>query len=212
MESDVCELFLFRHGMTLANEKKLYCGKTDLNLCEKGRRALEKKRGSKKYPDISHCKVFTSGMKRAKESLAILYPNLSDSAETETNFSEIDFGDFEMKSYEDLKSFEIYRGWAKKMLDGVEEFPCPNGESFAKMKNRVFFALERILKNHRHIAIFTHGGVISVIMGHFFKTETKNFYDWQPDFGCGYKIVLKFSPKLKGGEGDFVSLCYEAIP
>ena len=118
-EQNQKEIFLFRHGKTEANEKHLYCGKTDLPLSEKGREELLKKKEFCVYPDISHCKVFTSGLLRTTQSLGILYPEIA-SVGTEPSFQEIDFGDFEMKSYEELKNDERYKAWVEREVDRIQ--------------------------------------------------------------------------------------------
>ena len=274
------EIFLFRHGKTEANEKHLYCGKSDLPLSQKGEAELRAKvraanslnvlptsRGISIYPDISHCKIFTSGLKRTSQSFGILYPEIilqqawvpatsfekkSESPSKdelfseiviEPSFREIDFGDFEMKSYEELKDNPEYQKWLEgeaerfereKRENGREERgieqnftrnqvdrillqstessdnPCPHGESWLQMKNRVIFALEKAIKNYRSLAIFTHGGPISAIMAYFFPDEGKSMYQWQPNFGEGYKITLESSSKT----ADFTisRASYEKIP
>ena len=35
------KIYLIRHGKTYCNEKQLYCGKTDIDLSESGRKELE---------------------------------------------------------------------------------------------------------------------------------------------------------------------------
>ncbi len=263
------EIFLFRHGKTEANEKHLYCGKSDLPLSQKGEAELRAKvraanslnalpasRGIFVYPDISHCKIFTSGLKRTSQSLGILYPEIEsslkraqspaeNSANTSKNesfspiwdgtafieepsFQEIDFGDFEMKSYEELKNDERYKAWVEREVDRISlrstesnDNPCPHGESWLQMKNRVIFALERAIKNYRSLAIFTHGGPISAIMAYFFPDEGKSMYQWQPNFGEGYKITLEYDNSDDGGRDSeignhnpdfFQSSRYEKIP
>ncbi|MBQ8679201.1 MAG: histidine phosphatase family protein [Treponema sp.] len=217
------EIFLFRHGRTLANEKKLYCGKSDLPLSPRGEAELLKKKGDGKkilpsanfhsepgfsYPDISHCTIFTSGLMRTIQTLKTLYPELSDLAIVEKGFQEINFGDFEMKSYDELKENPDYQKWLQEEVDRIplrstesSGNPCPNGESWGQMNERVLVSLEKILNNERSVAIFTHGGPISAIMTHFFPDERKSLYEWQPDFGEGYKITI-----------DEKSVFYEKIP
>lgn len=187
-------IFLFRHGMTEANEKGLYCGKTDLPLSKKGETFLRKKKEKNGYPDLKDFKIITSSLKRTSQSLGILYPELLKKAEEKSDFNETDFGDFEMKSYEELKNCESYKNWVQKIADKNpqdNDFPCPNGESYVQMKGRVLKSLEILLQIHKSIAIFTHGGVISVIMEYFFPDEKKSIYEWSPDFGGGYKIMIK---------------------
>ncbi|WP_296321063.1 histidine phosphatase family protein [Treponema sp. UBA3813] len=202
------EIFLFRHGRTLANEKKLYCGKSDLPLSPRGEAELLEKKLTFSYPDISHCSLFTSGLMRTIQTLKTLYPELSDLAIVEKGFQEINFGDFEMKSYDELKENPDYQKWLREEVDRISlrstessGNPCPNGENWGQMNERVLVSLEKILNNERSVAIFTHGGPISAIMTHFFTDERKSLYEWQPDFGEGYKITI-----------DEKSVFYEKIP
>ena len=59
-------IYLIRHGKTEANDKRLYCGSTDLPLSEKGRKEL----GQLHY-EIKNVRFLTSGMKRTTETLKI---------------------------------------------------------------------------------------------------------------------------------------------
>ena len=201
------EIFLFRHGRTLANEKKLYCGKSDLPLSPRGEAELLKKKLTFFYPDISHCSLFTSGLVRTRQTQKLLYPDLTASVTEEKGFQEINFGDFEMKSYEELKTNDSYKKWVQNMVDrkpDENDSPCPNGESWLAMKKRAVKRLESLLKNYRSFAIFTHGGIISAIMMHFFPDERKSIYEWSPDFGDGYIIRLK--------HGGRTLASYEKVP
>ena len=54
-------LLLIRHGMTEANERRLYCGATDLPLTAAGREALLRQKARGVYPDISGMRRISSG-------------------------------------------------------------------------------------------------------------------------------------------------------
>ena len=169
-------VYLIRHGKTEANEKHLYCGSTDLPLSAAGREELQNIR----Y-DIKNVRFITSGMKRTKETLQILFGDVP--YETELRFREVDFGIFEMHSYGQLKDTPVYQKW----LTGDNEANIPpQGESGAQMKARVLQAFAEIKEN---ACIITHGGVIAAIMEHLFPGEGKNRYEWQPKPGCGYIIT-----------------------
>ena len=166
-------IYLIRHGKTEANEKHLYCGSTDLALSEKGREEL----AGLRY-DIQNVRFLTSGMKRADETLGILFGDVP--FEVEPQFREVDFGIFEMRGYEELKDDPAYQVWITG--DNEANVP-PRGESGAQMKQRVLEALSRIRED---TCIVTHGGVIASIMEHLFPEEGKNRYQWQPQNGRGY--------------------------
>ena len=166
-------IYLIRHGKTEANEKHLYCGSTDLPLSEKGREEL----AGLRY-DIQNVRFLTSGMKRADETLGILFGDVP--FEAEPQLREVDFGIFEMRGYEELKDDPAYQAWITG--DNEANVP-PRGESGAQMKQRVLEALSRIRED---TCIVTHGGVIASIMEHLFPEEGKNRYQWQPQNGRGY--------------------------
>ena len=168
-------VYLIRHGKTEANEKRLYCGSSDLGLSEKGRAEL-----SQLHYDLMNVRFLTSGMKRTNETLNILFGNVP--YEEDLRFREVDFGDFEMRGYEELKENPAYIAWCTG--DNESNIP-PNGESGQQMKQRVLEAFSEIRED---TVLVCHGGVIAAIMEHLFPEEQKSRYDWQPKNGRGYRI------------------------
>ena len=168
-------IYLIRHGKTEANEKHLYCGSTDLPLSEAGRAELQEL-----HYDIKNVRFITSGMKRTNETLNILFGDVS--YEVDPRFREVNFGIFEMHSYEELKDTSDYQAWLAG--DNDVNIP-PKGESGSQMRQRVLKALGEIRED---TCIITHGGVIAAIMEYLFPNENKNRYQWQPKTGCGYAI------------------------
>ena len=168
-------IYLIRHGKTEANEKHLYCGSTDLPLSEAGREELQGV-----HYDIKNVRFLTSGMKRTEETLKILFGDVP--YEVEPRFREVNFGIFEMLSFDQLKDNLEYQAW----LTGDNEANIPlAGESGTQMKSRVLEAFSEIKED---TCIITHGGVIATIMEYLFPEENKNRYEWQPKLGCGYAI------------------------
>ena len=168
-------IYLIRHGKTQANEKHLYCGSTDLPLSEAGREELQ----SLAYA-IAPERFATSGMKRTNETLEILFGNVPYSVDS--RFREVDFGDFEMKSYEMLKEKAAYQAWLTG--DNERNVP-PGGESGVQMTRRVLEAFRELPDG---TALVTHGGVIAAIMASLFPADGKHRYQWQPRNGHGYEI------------------------
>lgn len=169
---------LIRHGMTQANERHLYCGSTDLPLSPEGRQALQ----ALQYGAVKG-RFFTSGMRRTEETLAILFGSVPH--EMLPEFREIDFGRFEMHSYDELKDDLQYQTWITG--DNHRNIP-PGGESGEAMTARVLAAFEQLRKRNEDIVLITHGGVIAAIMASLFPQENKNLYQWQPKPGHGYRI------------------------
>ena len=168
-------IYLIRHGKTSANEKHLYCGRTDLPLSDGGKEELQCI-----HYDIKNVRFISSGMKRTNETLRILFGEVP--CEVDERFREVDFGIFEMHSYNQLKDTPEYQAWLAG--DNEANIP-PQGESGAQMKVRVLEAFSEIKDD---TCIITHGGVIASIMEYLFPNEGKNRYEWQPHPGCGYVI------------------------
>ncbi|MBQ8509465.1 MAG: histidine phosphatase family protein [Clostridia bacterium] len=179
------KLILIRHGTTEANEKHLYCGSTDLPLSEAGRAALNERRQTVNYPSIAGLRVLTSGMKRCEETLILLYGDQPH--EMIPAFREMDFGAFEMRSYEQMKEDAAYIEWITG--DNEANIP-PGGESGNMMTARVLTALGALIADGRDALLVTHGGVIAAIMAHLFPDDGKNRYEWQPKPGGGYVVDL----------------------
>ncbi len=176
-------LLLIRHGRTEANEKHLYCGSTDLELSDAGRDELEKLKSGSSYPDISRIRILTSGKKRCDETLKLLFGDVP--YETDADLSEMDFGVFEMRSYEQMKDDPQYIEW---ISGDNESNTAPGGESGELMTARVLRGIGRLMDDGRDALVVTHGGVIAAVMAHLFPEENKNRYEWQPSCGCGYEI------------------------
>lgn len=181
-------IYLIRHGKTLANERKLYCGKTDLSLSDIGIKEIEKLKSEINYPSCE--RYFTSGAKRANETFKLLYEN--EKYIELKGFFEYDFGDFEMKSYEDLKGNKEYIKW---IMDEEGNVSCPNGESKNTYKKRIKEQFKSFISNIKEenlkdVLVVSHGGTIGTILEEFYD-NSKNFYSWQPRCGEGYKIVVE---------------------
>ena len=171
-------IYLIRHGKTEANERRLYCGSTDLPLSERGREELKDL-----HYDIRDVSFLTSGMRRANETLELLFGAVS--YDTDPRLREVNFGAFEMRGYEELKDDPSYQNWITG--DNERNVP-PGGESGAQMTQRVLAAFSELRED---TCIVTHGGVIAAIMAHLFPEAGKHRYQWQPKNGHGYIIEGK---------------------
>ena len=172
-------IYLIRHGKTIANERCLYCGSTDLPLSPEGVRELELLRPL--YPPLTGCRLITSGQLRTEQTLRILFGDAPH--EQVPALREMDFGAFEMQSYEDLQENPDYLAW----ISGDNEANiAPGGESGNQMRARVLAAFTLLKSDPRDTVLVTHGGVIAAIMAAEFPHENKNRYEWQPKPGQGY--------------------------
>ena len=184
-------LYLLRHSLTEANIARLYCGRTDLPLAPTGVALADKTRRKRPIPP---CGLYaSSGMKRADETLRLLTgrkPGLVLSG-----LREMDFGAFEMHSYDELKQDADYLRW---IGDETGDVPCPGGESTNAFARRVRAAGDELLgADWDRAAVVCHGGVIVQLMRAWFPEEQKHFYEWQPAACGGWRIDFDGNDPLR---------------
>lgn len=179
-------IWLIRHGMTLAGEEGRYQGSLDQNLSENGRAALAK---APQKP--SH--IYVSPAKRARETASILFPDAEQICVP--GLWEMNFGVFEGRTWKEMENDPQYREW----VDGWCLGACPGGESRAVFSSRVCSAFLTVLKMEEQrngleedLFILSHGGTQMAILEKWGR-PARDYYDWQRPCGCGWKLSLRRS-------------------
>ncbi len=193
------KIVLIRHGITEGNEMHMYYGSTDVSLSERGKHLLEKQRDEGLYPISETAQFFTTGMLRTEQTLRIVYGDREHGVIED--LKELDFGEFEMHTYEELNSVPEYQKWITAEDTGKAP---PGGESINSFTERIRRGFDELtvrnelymlkLRNHRKEAMticICHGGVISGIMDYIWPGEYKNFFEWIPDPGHGYVLLVE---------------------
>ena len=177
------KLTLIRHGITEGTLKKLYYGSTDLPLLPEGAARLEELKAMGGYPLAK--RYFTSGMLRTEQTLAVLYGNVEH--DSLPGLREIDFGDFEMKTYEELCSDPSYLAW---ITGNNEANVCPGGESGVIVTDRALAALAPVIASGEDAVVITHGGVIGGVLAKWFPGGSGR-YEFTPEPGRGFTVEFK---------------------
>lgn len=178
-------IYLFRHGITEGNKRRLYYGSTDIPLIEEGIEAIRERRKAKIYPDTEGFELITTDLIRTEQTFYEMFGKSEH--KTDPRLREFSFGDFEMHSYDELKDLPEYQAWITG--DNWRNI-CPNGESGEIMLNRSLEAMKDYIG--KNCIIVCHGGVIAGLMLTWFPGDetAEHFYAWQPKPGEGYKIVF----------------------
>lgn len=175
-------LYLIRHSITEGNARRLYYGATDLPLIEAGRALCRTLRGSYDLPES--VSFATSGMLRAEETLQLLFGDVPH--EILKDLREMEMGEFEMKSYDQLKDRPSYQAW---LNDANGNYKIPGGESNREVTERVGHCIHEWAENRQdHLFAVCHGGAIGCAMSVCFPEAGKAFYDWIPQSCHGYAI------------------------
>ena len=163
------KIYLLRHGETAYNVDHRYQGVTDIPLSPAGLAAL-------KQADFSPKTVYVTPLKRTKQTAKILFPTAEYIPVND--LSEMNFGVFEGRNYEDMEHDTAYRAW----VDSNCESTCPGGECKADFSERVCKAFELLLNqsiqnSEDTLVIVAHGGTQMAVMEKY-AIPHKNYYEW----------------------------------
>lgn len=178
-------LKIIRHGKTDANLNASYIGLTDLPLSMEGKNELMKKTEELDYSSVQ--KVYSSPLKRCVQTASILYPDRF--VQVVNEIREMDFGDFEGKSTDELVNLPEFKEWLKGGLDNAP----PNGESMRSVIERCYEGFDFIIKDMMdegltNCAVVTHSGIIMNTLSCFGVPKYKPM-ELACDFGEGYEIL-----------------------
>ncbi|MDH4183667.1 MAG: histidine phosphatase family protein [Nitrospinota bacterium] len=155
------KVYLFRHGLTAANKENRLVGVTDLPLAPEGR--LQAKAMRPLVERIKPSAIFCSPMIRTVETANLALGPDQPEMEMDDNLREVDFGHWEMMTYEEAWNYD--KRQALKWSRGDEDFCFPEGESLAKFLARIAKVHEKLLDlEGKSALVFTHGGVIGQLI------------------------------------------------
>lgn len=179
---NVVVVTLFRHGVTRENLEKRYLGWSNPPITDEAKRKLTAIRNEMVGYDL----CISSDFLRCKQTADILQHN-SYYLESKA-FREMNFGQWELKTYAMLRHDKQYREW----LDNPYERKPPQGEGLTEMRKRVMNGWETLKKlidkeNCRQTLLVTHGGVIRFLLTKLTK-ENKSFWEWKIPHGSGIKL------------------------
>lgn len=175
------KIALIRHGKTKGNLEKRFIGTTDEPLSQLGKNELNNLIGQNIYPSIK--KVYSSPLKRTMETANLLYP--SEPPEILKDIREMDFGDFENKTFEEITANSKYSDFGTS----EECMYFPNGENLLEFKKRCITTFENVVKKDEDSIIICHGGCIMAIMEKY-GLPKGNFYNWISENGRGFLITI----------------------
>lgn len=169
---------LIRHGSTLWQGTGRYQGRSDVPLSAAG---LAELHPAGTCPET----VYITRLCRTRQTAERLFPG-AVLCVTE-GLEEMDFGDFEGRSADDMAQDPAYRAWVEGFCQGS----CPNGESQARFIRRVTDAFARLLDEtageQKNLTLVAHGGTQMAVLSTY-ADPTRPYFDWSVP--CGHSFVL----------------------
>ncbi|MFJ7666330.1 histidine phosphatase family protein [Lysinibacillus sp. NPDC097195] len=161
--ADIVTVRLMRHAPTQENMEKRYIGWTDSPLAQIV---------SLPIVDLAVKKVYGSDLRRCQQTASCYFPHARYMADA--RFRETNFGDFECKTYDELKTDERYCKW----LDDPLNTSPPNGERFDLFCQRVVTGFLALPKEEDDYYLVVHGGVVRALLVAF-APQQKPFWSYQ---------------------------------
>ena len=182
------QIYMARHGETDWNVERRIQGSTDIPLNENGilqahslSRYLERQLSEK---DRTLSCIFTSPLKRAKETAEVVGKNLRLPVKVISGLEEMNFGVCEGKSW--LEAKKEYPRELEEWEENKRFRRIPGGESYQDVLERFFSAYSLMkkklaeekldVKKEKDILIITHGAVIMLLL------SLKEGYSYQDSF------------------------------
>jgi len=172
------EVYLIRHTQPQV-EKGVCYGQSDVLVKDSFQEEVNKLlKHLPKTIDTVYASPLMRCQKLAKELKA------SSSIQTDKRLMELNFGDWEMKKWDEIDQTELNK-WMKDFVN----VKVPNGESFTEMNTRVSsFAEELLKKEHKTAAVVAHAGVIRCLVALVLEIPLKNAFKIPVDHSSVTKI------------------------
>ncbi len=161
------KLTLVRHGETEGQSSIRYHGRTDVPLNLAGREQMQRVRAA--LGAQTFAAVYASTLARAVEAAAIV--SQTSSVTRVAGFDEIDFGDWEGLTAEEIRARDP-AGYAR-WLTNRGDFQYPGGESTSGFRQRVVRALHEVLAHvpQRNLLFVVHKGIIRSVLAELLQLD-----------------------------------------
>lgn len=180
------QVILIRHSKTPGNAELRYNGRTDEALSPEGIALAQNMGGDPKVQAVC-----VTPLQRTQQTAAILFPNARQMVVDDLR--EMDFGDFEGRSFSEMEHDMAYRAW----VEGGCLAPCPNGEGRTDFSERVCAAFEDVVtqameRGEDQVVFVVHGGTIMAVMERFARPRG-DYYSYSVKNCRGYRCQVSCS-------------------
>ncbi len=185
------KIYLIRHGETDQNKRKCLQGRTDIELNEYGRElARQTAEGMK---DIDFDFIFSSPLKRARETAEIIRRERKIPIIMEERIQEISFGAYEGLCFA-KEGFSIPD---ETFLNFFEKPECyqtpPGGESFEQIISRTGAFLAELVSGQEYqdktILLSTHGCALKAVLANARNTPISQFWGAGVHKNCAVSLI-----------------------
>ena len=186
------KIYITRHGQTDWNTKWKLQGRTDTELNDFGREQARKTGEGLRRTGIRFDRVYSSPLKRALETAAIMSDFAQEAVMKDDRLIELSFGQAEGTTGEERKSIPELAGFDNFFTDPEKYVAKDGAESFESVLARTADFWENEIrpleKEVSNILVVTHGGTLQSLLLHIDHRELRDY--WKVRFpNCSMNLV-----------------------
>ena len=200
------DLYLFRHGQTEWNTRKLYQGHRDSELTAQGINDILSMRNQ--IEGISFQTVYCSPLGRTKQTLALLSPE-TERTIFDPRLMEISLGSMEGQPFDQVP--EGLEEASRNFWSDPENFRIPGAETFREVHRRVMDFIDEISRARGPVLAVTHTIPIRIILNWVYQKDFSRLWD-EPAVSAGSLIRIKGSPPVISGIVSPAEVSASVIP
>ncbi len=179
------EIYLIRHT-TPAIERGTCYGFSDLDLAPSF--PEEAARVQQLLPQ-KPLTVYASPLQRCSKLAHFLFGN---NFTTDERLKELNFGDWEMKRWDDLGP-DALQAW----MDNYVYARVPGGESYEDLYKRSVEIFLEVISKQQNAALVTHSGVIRSLLAYVTGTPLENSFELRVEYGRIARIGVQADGRLE---------------
>lgn len=162
------DIYLARHGETEYNRCNQIQGRgIDASLNETGCQQAKAIAGH--LQDVNFHRVFSSSLKRSRETADIVAKSFGLEVEAHSDLDEMNFGVLEGRPISEIETElqTLHQNWKSGKVD----YACENGESPSVVLERAGSRVESIIKEHRsmNLLFVLHGRLLRILLSHWLQ-------------------------------------------
>lgn len=185
------KIYLIRHGETDQNKCKCLQGRSDIELNEYGRELARKTAEGLK--DIPFDIIFTSPLKRARETAEIIRGKREIPIVLEERIQEISFGEYEGLCY-GKENYSIPDKNFMNFFNKPQDYKTPpGGESLEEVITRMGEFLQEILQKEvykdKNILLSTHGCALKACLANINGSLLAEFWGEGVHKNCAVSLI-----------------------
>jgi probable phosphoglycerate mutase len=173
-------VILVRHGQTDENVSGKISGQGPVPLNERGREQAQLAAEVLTTLEVTH--IYSSPVVRARQTAEFLAQHLRLGIEESPNLREVGYGDWEGKSFHDIRQHPI----AQQVFHDPINAVFPNGESLPAVQQRGVQVIETVRRRHPQgvIVLVSHGDVIRTALAHYLGMPFNDYRRLNVDLGA----------------------------